>query len=79
MTARKYSTLEAFRNTVACSNGVNGLDLALCESIARLDHLGNYCFTGSKNFTQDHGEPQARLALCVTVAPKDVDEWAGSV
>ncbi|KAG5933125.1 hypothetical protein E4U60_004700 [Claviceps pazoutovae] len=79
MTARQYSTLKAFRNTVAGSNGDNGLDLALCESIACLDHLGNYCFTGSKSFTQDHGEPQVRLALCVTVAPEDVDEWAGSV
>ncbi|KAG6082772.1 hypothetical protein E4U15_002269 [Claviceps sp. LM218 group G6] len=62
------------------ANGDNGLDLALCESIACLDHLGNYCFTGSKNFTQhrirsasDHGEPQVRLALCVTVAPKMLD------
>ncbi|KAG6231605.1 hypothetical protein E4U26_006757 [Claviceps purpurea] len=62
------------------ANGDNGLDLALCESIACLDHLGNYCFTGSKNFTQhrdripsDHGEPQVSLALCVTIAPTMLD------
>ncbi|KAG5952292.1 hypothetical protein E4U57_006252 [Claviceps arundinis] len=28
------------------ASGNNGLDLALCESIACLDRLGNYCFTG---------------------------------
>ncbi|KAG6108615.1 hypothetical protein E4U13_006377 [Claviceps humidiphila] len=28
------------------ASGDNGLDLALCESIACLDRLGNYCFTG---------------------------------
>lgn len=28
------------------AKGAEGLDLALCESIAVLDRLGNYCFTG---------------------------------
>lgn len=28
------------------AKGVDGLSLALCESIAVLDRLGNYCFTG---------------------------------
>ncbi|KAG6105358.1 hypothetical protein E4U14_005154 [Claviceps sp. LM454 group G7] len=28
------------------ANGDRGLDLALCEGIACLDRLGNYCFTG---------------------------------
>ncbi|KAG6286477.1 hypothetical protein E4U45_008439 [Claviceps purpurea] len=39
-------SLEEMENRYRAS-GNNGLDLALCESIAWLDRLGNYCFTGN--------------------------------